>query len=403
MFDEVPVQVWILLAIAAAAYEPAHYLYEYVMHSPSRRDVTQPKEDTSWRTPRQLFRSLVILAAMLALVVFIFTPAAAHFARSPAFVPTLLACFGVWSLYTVLAGFMAGRIQPFIRGLNDTYERAAQPKRFWASLAWNAFFGGACIWLALEDYRQAPIEALEERCYNENTAYSPQQAMVACNKLLLSADDPPRDRADYMHSRGIAYHRLGEYVHAVADYSEAARLDPGEYHPHYNRGLAYRELGDIPRAFSDFTEAIRIRPDDADAYVERGLIFLEAGRLDEALADFTWSHDLDRNDPWPIANRGLTYAWKKDRERAEKDFAAVRVLDPANPVMLRGEAVIRMNSGDLPGAVDRLTASMGRDPDNLWALRTRSELYYELGEFEKSRQDDSRWLQLSRTRAIRRD
>lgn len=136
-------------------------------------------------------------------------------------------------------------------------------------------------------------------------------------------------------------------------------------------------------------------PNNMDAYFYRGLMFLEIMKLESAIADFSRAHELDQESPWPLANRGLSYAWNKDDERAQRDFRAVQSIDPGNPVMLRGEAILRMNAGDTRGAVDRLTASMKRDPDNLWAIRKRAELYWDLGEVEKSREDDSRWQELN--------
>lgn len=141
---------------------------------------------------------------------------------------------------------------------------------------------------------------------------------------------------------------------------------------------------------------IGLQPANADAYFYRGLIYLDIGAFDQASSDFTRAHNSDPKDPWALANRGLAFAWKKDQSKAKADFEAVRAIDPSNPVMLRGEALLRKDAGDLRGAVDRLSASMKRDPDNLWALRLRSELYWELGEEEKSMQDDRRWVQLKR-------
>jgi hypothetical protein len=140
---------------------------------------------------------------------------------------------------------------------------------------------------------------------------------------------------------------------------------------------------------------IASQPDEMDPYLYRGLMFLDMMKLEPAIADFTRAHELDQRSPWPLANRGLSYAWNKEEERARDDFRAVQAIDPANPVMLRGEAILRMNAGDTRGAVDRLTTSMKRDPDNLWAIRKRAELYWDLGEVEKSREDDSRWRELN--------
>jgi len=360
MLDQIPIRAWLILGIAAAAFLPGRYVFRYIAASPSRRDVTQPPEDLTWRTPAQFAFNLGALCGLAALAIFIFMPAAEQFARSPSFLPILMVCLGAWSLFTVARGLVTGKVQPFAKGFNDTYAHNGQPKRFWASLAWNACFGCLCLWLAYETNADAKMQPLRDRCYDENNAYPPRAEIAACNSLIAGADSSKNNISDFFRSRGYAYYRLGDYS----------------------------------RAYSDYTEAIRLNPRDSDAYFNRGLIALPAGAFDQALADCTRAHELDAKDPWAVANRGLAFAWKKDEVHAQRDFQAVRAIDPSNPVMLRGEALLRMNAGDMRGAVNRLTASIVRDPENLWALRTRAELYWELGEPAKSAEDDKKWQQL---------
>lgn len=324
MFDQIPIRVWLLIAIAVFAFTPAQYVFRHVSKSPHLRDITQPPADFSWRSTGQLVRSLTILAALMALAVFIFTPTAERFAASPRFWPILLAVFGAWALFMVLQGFVTGRIEPLVRGLYDTYERETHTFRYWASMVWNAALASLMLWTAYQTNQDASAQVAANKCAYEADNLILQQKLSACAEL------------------------------------------------------------------------IRLRPDDADAYMHRGLIFLAIAAFDQAVSDFTYAHELDPRDPWPLANRGLAFAWGNDPARAQKDFDAVRSVDPSNPVMLRGEALLRKNAGDMEGAVERLTESMVRDPDNLWALRTRAEIYWELGEQEKSREDDQKWLQLTK-------
>jgi hypothetical protein len=214
MFDEVPVQVWLLIGIAAAGFAPAQYVFQHLAHAPANQDITQPPEDLEWRTPGKLGLNLAIVAGLFALAIFIFTPAAARFARSAIFVPALLSALGTFALSMVVRGFMTGRISPLIRGFNGTYERETQPKRFWASFAWNAVLGCAMLGVALTAYRSPA----EDGCDNYRKTFSPQEQLEACNELL--ADGASGDRlADLLADRGIAYHDLGEYDRAERDYT----------------------------------------------------------------------------------------------------------------------------------------------------------------------------------------
>ena len=59
---------------------------------------------------------------------------------------------------------------------------------------------------------------------------------------------------------GRAYAKKGDYDKAIADYTEAIRLDPKNAEAYCNRGHAYEEKGDYDKAIADCTEAIRLDP-----------------------------------------------------------------------------------------------------------------------------------------------
>lgn len=383
MLEDVPARAWLFLALAVFAYPPAAYLYRHFIHSPSRRDITRPAEDLSWRTPAQFARSIALLSALLAFAVFIFTPAAEQLASSPNFLPFLVAGIGAWALYTVVAGFRSGLIEPFVRGVNQTFERQGQPKRYWASMTWNALVGCFCLWLPFSMQNQMR----EDRCYDYGSRHSPQDVLSACNELISETDNSNAALGDYRAGRGRAFHNIGNYRDAIADYNEAIRLSPSESYLYYNRALAFARIGNVRSAIADYNIAIRLRPDDADAHLNRGLLFLDTARFDEAAADFTKAHQLDPDDPWPLANRGVAYAWQNDIARAEKDFETIRSVTATQSVVLRGKAILAMNAGDFPAAVERLSEALRRDPKDAWSLQVRSEAYRHLGEHQKRQAD----------------
>ena len=79
------------------------------------------------------------------------------------------------------------------------------------------------------------------------------------------------------NGRGIVYQYMGDLARALADYSEAIRLDPNDALAFNNRGLGYAAEKDYDRAILDFTEAIRLDPGYADAYYNRGVIKQQKG------------------------------------------------------------------------------------------------------------------------------
>jgi len=64
---------------------------------------------------------------------------------------------------------------------------------------------------------------------------------------------------------GNAYFDKRDYDRSLADYSEAARLDPKLAIAVHNRGLVYREKGMVDQAIADYSEAIRLDPTYRDA------------------------------------------------------------------------------------------------------------------------------------------
>jgi len=385
MFEAVPVKAWLLLVIGVMAWTPARYVFRHVARSPSRHDITQPAEDLGWRSPGALARNVAILIGLAALAVFIFTPVAADFAQSPSFMPVLAISFGGFALWSAVKSLMTGSVEPMVRGASWHFERAEQPKRFWASLGWNVLLGGLMIVFGAQMLVDAPVQALRDRCHDWKNEHTPQEEIAACDRLLTSqvADD----RSGVIASRGSAYYRAGDYRRAGADYAAAIRLDPRNGSSRYNLGLVHEQLGDRWQAIKDYSAAIRIDPTNVEAFQNRGLIHLDAGRFDQAIADFSDADQLNPANTTTLANRGVAYAWKNDGERAERDFAAVRKNDPSNLVLLHGEALLAMGRGDTNGAIRLFGEAIARNPRDAWALSMRATAYQRLGDRERMSAD----------------
>ena len=73
--------------------------------------------------------------------------------------------------------------------------------------------------------------------------------------------------------RGFAWKAAKQYDNAIADYSEAVRLNPADSDAYCGRGWAWREKQEFARALSDFGQALRIDPRDACALDGRAWIF----------------------------------------------------------------------------------------------------------------------------------
>lgn len=287
----------------------------------------QPPDDLSWRSEGYFYRSLAISITLVAVGMFIFTPAAESFARSDAFVPSLLGAIGTYALGTTIHGWRNGRIEPLLRGLSRTFDREEQHLRYWASLGWNAVLG--CALLA----GSAGIvhENKTLRCDDSEDKGLLTDALEACDTLLAQEGLGEESRADLLAARGRVHHRLGADSRALADYSAALDLEPNDSYALYNRAIIYTRMGDLQSSIEDFDATLALRPDNQEAYLNRGLAFLDTGRPDKAIDDFTALYEGNPDHPYALANRGIAYAWMGNDGLAERDFAKVHPgEDPLN-------------------------------------------------------------------------
>jgi tetratricopeptide (TPR) repeat protein len=121
-------------------------------------------------------------------------------------------------------------------------------------------------------------------------------------------------------NRGAAYARKGDLDHAIADFSEAIRLDPKLAAGYHNRGNAYQAKSDFDRAIADFGEAIRLDPKAAAGYYNRGSAYQTKGDLDHAIADFDETIRLDPAFAAAYYHRGKAYADQGDLDRGLADL-----------------------------------------------------------------------------------
>ncbi len=94
------------------------------------------------------------------------------------------------------------------------------------------------------------------------------------------------------NARGSAYYDKGDYDSAIADLSEAIRLDPKDANAYYHRGLAFAGIGNaaVERAIADF---IQLDPKSVGAYYNRGNAYNNKGDYKRAIADYDAALRLD--------------------------------------------------------------------------------------------------------------
>ena len=103
----------------------------------------------------------------------------------------------------------------------------------------------------------------------------------------------PRGNAAGLPGPGIDPEELHRHEEAIADCSEAIRLDPRDPALYLERAEARSAVGRFEEALADYDRAIRLDPDHAGAYLGRCRAKSELGRHEEAVEDYDHAVRLD--------------------------------------------------------------------------------------------------------------
>lgn len=350
----IPAEAWLVFILAVIALGPGSYALRYLAHDHSPRDITLPPEDLSWKSKRLLYRSLAKLAGLGGAAVLIFSPQAEQFAKSDWFAPTLFGAIGSYAVGTVIPGWRNREIEPLLQGVSNTFRHDEQPKRYWASLLWNATLGIALIGASVGVSR----DILTPDCDDPDTADPAvlNEALSTCNTLIEGTGLDRGERADLLAARGRVHHRLERTPEAIRDYSHAIVLNPNDAYSLKNRGDLHLWSGNPDAAISDYDASLALNPDNDDAYRGRG-----------------WAHvRLGQYAP------------------AKRDFGKLGSQAPPWPQVLAQGAEFAIERQDYDAAIQLSSQALRLDPDNRYALRLRAEAYWKTGQEALSQADDDR-------------
>lgn len=160
-------------------------------------------------------------------------------------------------------------------------------------------------------------------------------AMAACTRLLAARALTPADRAAVLLTRGGFHLHLGQADRALADFTAALRLEPGNVVALNRRGEAHGHKGDFERAFADYSEAVRLNPRYPLAFRNRARIHFHRGNFDAAAEDFRTAEVADPGNGYSLLWRYVAEAraGTVDRAGLHRGAALVRAGWPKPLVM----------------------------------------------------------------------
>lgn len=155
-----------------------------------------------------------------------------------------------------------------------------------------------------------------------------ENALADCDRAVQIDPESAecyRERASCLESLYCETESSAWLDRAVADYTQAIRLDPAEDDYFCDRGVMYSDLGRYPEAIADFTEYIKRNPSSL-AYQYRGDAYLRSGQAAAALEDFNEAIKLDPDEAEGYALRAQSCRQLGDIEQADRDERRAREL-----------------------------------------------------------------------------
>jgi tetratricopeptide (TPR) repeat protein len=240
--------------------------------------------------------------------------------------------------------------------------------------AWNAI---GTAHKAMENYEEAL------RSYDHSLKYGP---------------DMPQT---YLH-RGHIMGLLGRHAEAVADCTQAIRLDPRAGLAYSLRAWARFSLGETNAALADCEEAIRLSPWDARAYCCRGMIARTRGEFSAAMSDFNVAIEKDPEFIDAYTQRALLHYLHRNYDAVVSDMTFVIQRLPVGDRHRAQTAVacdLRARAQENLGRWDLALADFNRavdlDPTSASALYNRGRCHRLMGDYDAALADHDAAVQLT--------
>jgi tetratricopeptide (TPR) repeat protein len=264
-----------------------------------------------------------------------------------------------------------------------------------------------------------PAFGARQKDHDDCNARDPDRNIAGCTRVIGDDHESAKVRAIAYVGRGLAWQSKGDRDRAMADFTDAIRLDPDNSLAYSNRGILWREKQDIDRAIADFSDAIRIEalprsdlpgPGYVNVYTNRGLAWQAKGDLDHALSDYTQAISFDSRNPEPFYYRAQIHVAKHDLDSAISDLDAAISLDPkrlepnrANAYYLRGAAHYDrymyasewIEPADLDHAIADFTEAIRLDPQRIPAYRARAMAWNVNGDRDRAIADLTKAVELN--------
>ena len=179
-------------------------------------------------------------------------------------------------------------------------------------------------------------EALRLDNSNETAYYTRASAYIELKKFPEALADYDRaislkPRSEFYHGRSRLRFLQNQFEMAIADQTEAIRLDPSNVNAYSDRAVAYGRLGKNQLAIDDIRKAIALKSGSARLQYNLGYLLYKTGQFDAAVAEATKVMALAPNWRAPYTLRSASYAKLGNAAKAKADQAIAAKMPAGAP------------------------------------------------------------------------
>lgn len=142
--------------------------------------------------------------------------------------------------------------------------------------------------------------------------------------------------------KGKMYFSEGKYKQAIAELTQALKINPNNTEAYFARGLAYHNFGlqymtkdssdpdiashNFDLAVLDFNKVIKKFPNSFEFYVDRGACYADKGDVGKAISDYSRVIELNPNYADAYNVRAMQYYKIQEYEKSWKDAQKAEAL-----------------------------------------------------------------------------